>query len=131
MMDDESLCFLSVAEVVELHDTTLAVEGGSGGVRDMGLLESAVAMPQIQAFGHYLHTDIETMAAAYLFHITQNHPFIDGNKRAAALAMLAFLFSNDQPMPDPFETQEITLRVASGYMGKSGIARWLKSSGPY
>ena len=82
--------FLSVDDVLAIHEDTMEHEGGLAGVRDPGLLESAVLMPQQQFGGQYLHAGLGAMAAAYLFHIAQNHPFNDGNKRAAAMAALVF-----------------------------------------
>lgn len=73
--------FLSVEDVLLLHTHSIDMDGGSQGVRDHGLLDAAVAMPRQQFDGECLHEDIAVMAAAYLFHIAQNHPFVDGNKR--------------------------------------------------
>jgi death-on-curing protein len=83
--------FLTLDEVLEIHTQQIELYGGSHGLRDPGALESAVAMPQSTFGGEYLHASIHMMAAAYLFHITQNHPFIDGNKRAGANAAITFL----------------------------------------
>ena len=88
------LRFLSVEDVLAIHENTIAVEGGLGGLRDAGLLESAVLMPQQQFGGEYLHPDLGAMAASNLFHIAQNHAFQDGNKRTAALRFLVFLSIN-------------------------------------
>jgi len=89
-----SIDFLSVEDVLELHANQVDLYGGEHGVRDMGLLESAAAQAQAGFGGEYLHTGIFEMASAYLFHIVQNHPFIDGNKRAGAVAALVFLDIN-------------------------------------
>lgn len=86
--------FLSVEEVIALHAAQIARFGGSGGIRDIGLLESAVATPQVGVGDDYLHRDLFEMAGAYLFHIVMNHPFIDGNKRTALHAALTFLADN-------------------------------------
>lgn len=80
-----------VDDVLALHDEALAAFGGSAGVRDPGLLASAVAMPRASFGGELLHEDIFAMAAAYAFHIAQNQPFADGNKRTAILAAIVFL----------------------------------------
>jgi death-on-curing protein len=77
---------LSLDEVLEIHEQQIERYGGSAGLRDAAGLESAVAMPQATFGGEFLHTSIPAMAAAYLFHLCQNHPFIDGNKRAGANA---------------------------------------------
>ena len=86
--------FLQVSDVLLLHSDQIDLYGGEHGLRDAGLLESAVAQPQAAAGGAYLHSDVFEMAAAYLFHIVQNHPFLDGNKRTGAVAALVFLDLN-------------------------------------
>ncbi len=81
-MTAEELDFLDADEVLDLHAAQLEVFGGGSGLRDRGLLESAVAQPQASFGGQYAHDGLFATAAAYLFHIVSNHPFIDGNKRA-------------------------------------------------
>ncbi|HEY3352160.1 MAG TPA: Fic family protein [Polyangia bacterium] len=83
--------FLSVEEALFLHEEQLARYGGAGGVRDLGLLESAMATPQATFDGRFVHADLFAMAAAYAFHIAQNQPFVDGNKRTGLAAALVFL----------------------------------------
>jgi death-on-curing protein len=90
---DEPL-FLDIEDVIELHATQLAIYGGGAGLRDRGLLESAVVQPQLFFDGEFAHPGLFEMAAAYLFHIVSNHPFVDGNKRAGVLAALVFLDVN-------------------------------------
>lgn len=120
--------FLDVDDVLMLHEDTLAQEGGASGVRDAGLLEAAVMMPQQQWGGVYLHEDLGAMAAAYLFHIASNHPFVDGNKRAAALAALVFLDNNGvEKLPDPAELERVTLQVAASEMGKAALIEWWRA----
>ena len=85
-----SFLHLSKAQILRAHARTLAKQGGSEGIRDMGMLDAALAMPQATYGGTLLHPTLEAQAAAYLYHLCQNHPFIDGNKRVAALAMLVF-----------------------------------------
>ena len=112
------LRFLSVEDVLLLHADTITHEGGSAGIRDPGLLEAAVLMPQQQWEGEYLHDSPAAMAAAYLFHLASNHPFVDGNKRAAVLAALVFLDANEPTtnegaaLPDPEDLERITMAVA-------------------
>ena len=77
----DHVVFLSVAEVLRIHRRIIADFGGEDGLRDRGLLESAVAMPHAMFDGAFLHPDLATMAAAYHFHLCANHPFVDGNKR--------------------------------------------------
>jgi death-on-curing protein len=84
-------------------------------------------MPQQQFGGSFLHEDLAAMAAAYLFHIASNHPFIDGNKRAAAMSALVFLDVNGvENLPPPDEMTDVTLRVASGRMGKGELTEWMR-----
>jgi death-on-curing family protein len=87
------ILFLSLDEVLEIHQQQIERYGGSLGIRDVAGLESAVATPEATFGGEYLHTSIPAMAAAYLFHLCQNHAFIDGNKRAGANAAITFLLN--------------------------------------
>lgn len=82
------LRFLSLAQVLELHELQLALFGGSSGTRDLGLLQSALGNVRATFGGEYLHQSIYEMSAAYLYGICRNHPFVDGNKRTAAAAAL-------------------------------------------
>ena len=119
--------FLSVDDVLAIHENTIAHEGGLAGIRDPGLLESAVMMPQQQFGGQYLHQGRAAMAAAYLFHIANNHAFHDGNKRTAALAALVFLEVNGaESLPPPDELEEITMRVAASQCGKEELIDWMR-----
>jgi death on curing protein len=123
------ITFLSVDDVLLLHADTIDIDGGSQGVRDHGLLDAAVAMPRQQFNGEYLHADIPAMAAAYMFHIAQNHPFVDGNKRTAILSALAFLTVNEiEGLPDPKDLESITLRVAAGELGKDALIKWIRKN---
>ena len=104
-------------------------EGGLGGVRDTGLLDAAVAMPRQQFGGEYLHGDIPAMAAAYLFHLCMNHPFHDGNKRAAVMAAFVFLDANGFELEAaPKEVENVVLEVASGEMSKERLTDWMRQS---
>ena len=94
--------FLTLEDVLEFHSEALRRHGGSDGLRDPGLLNSAIAQPQANFGGVWAHPDVFSMAAAYAFHISENQPFIDGNKRAALAAALAFLILNGvENTPDP------------------------------
>jgi death on curing protein len=86
--------FLFLSEVLRLHEDVIASFGGSLGIRDEGLLESALAQPQATFGGEFLHATIYEQAAAYLYHLAMNHPFIDGNKRTAFAVMDTFLRLN-------------------------------------
>ncbi|WP_413937089.1 type II toxin-antitoxin system death-on-curing family toxin [Nitrospira sp. BLG_1] len=124
----EEVLFLSVDDVLLLHRDTIDSDGGSHGVRDYGLLDAAGAMPRQQFGGKYLHEDVAAMAAAYMLHIAQNHPFVDGNKRAAVLSALVFLNVNGiETLPDPKELESVTLQLAAGEMGKDILTRWLRN----
>ena len=127
-MTREDVRFLSVADVLTIHENTIRHEGGMVGLRDPGLLESAVLMPQQQFGGTYLHPGLAEMAAAYLFHIAQNHAFHDGNKRTAVLAALIFLDVNGvSSLPPPDELEEMTLAVASGDASKDRLTEWMRT----
>ena len=119
--------FLSLEQVLAIHADQVRRYGGGLGVRDLGLLKSAMAMPQASFSGQYLHPTLHEMAAAYLFHLTQNHPFLDGNKRSGLAAAIAFLGLNDIWLEsDPAELLEMVLSVARGEIGKPEIAVFLR-----
>jgi death-on-curing protein len=121
------ITFLSVADVLAIHQDTITNEGGLAGLREPGLLESAVLLPQQQFGGEYLHDGLAAMAAAYLFHIAQNHAFLDGNKRAAVLSALVFLEVNGVPsFPEPDPLERMTLAVAASRCGKEELTRWFR-----
>lgn len=90
-----SIYFLTLEDVLEIHTDQLNRYGGKPGIRDKNLLLSAIATPLSTFDGQYLHNTLHDKAASYLFHICQNHPFIDGNKRAALVSALMFLAMND------------------------------------
>ena len=120
--------FLSLDEALAIHADQIRRYGGSHGVRDIGLLSSALAMPQASFGGVFLHTSLAEMAAAYLFHIAQNHPFLDGNKRTALAAALAFLWLNDQRLEaDEDELTELVLGVAAGRLGKADAGVFIRA----
>jgi death-on-curing protein len=115
--------FLSLAEVLEIHQDQIARYGGDPGIRDMGLLKSALGMPLATFGGEFLHTDIFEMAAAYLFHLVKNHPFIDGNKRVGAVAAIVFLALNGYEFDAPEEDfADMVLAVARGELDKAEVA---------
>jgi death-on-curing protein len=115
--------FVLLDEVLALHTRQIERYGGKDGVRDLGLLQSAISMPASSFDGVWLHATLEEMAGAYLFHLAQNHPFIDGNKRVAAMSMIVFLILNDlTPTFTEDELVELTLGVAAGRMSKAEAA---------
>jgi death-on-curing protein len=120
---------VAVDDVVELHAVQLARYGGAVGLRDRALLESAVAQPMASFGGEWLHPDLWTMAAAYLFHLVHNHPFVDGNKRTGLLTALVFLALNgiviDQATPALYD---LTVAVAEGRLDKPAIAAALQQA---
>jgi death-on-curing protein len=118
--------FLTLQEVLEIHRDQIARYGGSPGIRDLGLLQSALAQPAATLGGQFLHADLIEMAAAYLFHIVQNHPFVDGNKRVGTVAAIVFLAMNDVELDVPGnELQSLVLHVASGEANKAAIVAFL------
>jgi len=120
--------FLTVDEVQELHDDQLRRFGGSAGVRDLGALESAVATPASTFDGEFLHVDLFHMAAAYAFHIAENQPFVDGNKRAALNAALVFLDINGWLVADPeLLLYDAMIAISSRSLDKAGLAELLRS----
>ncbi len=120
--------FLSLDEVLEIHGQQIERYGGSSGLRDAAGLESAVATPQATFGGEFLHTSIPAMAAAYLFHLCQNHAFIDGNKRVGANAAITFLLINNwYPTFDEEELVDLVLRVASGRLAKPELVAVFES----
>ncbi len=124
-----AVVFLTVERVIELHGRTIELHGGEHGLRDRGGLESAVHMPQAGIAGQLFHETIHAMAAAYLYHIVQNHPFIDGNKRAGLAAALVFLGVNGCRFTgDEDETRDMVLRVACGQMQKEEITIFFENN---
>ncbi len=118
--------FLDVGDVLELHATLIVEHGGSDGIRDRGLLESAVAQPMASFGGEFLHRHLFEMAAALLVSLVGNHPFVDGNKRTGLAAMLMFLELNEYSVDESHALVDITLAVASGSMSKAQVAQLLR-----
>ena len=121
--------FLTLTDVLHIHANSIELYGGAEGIRDLNLLESAIAQPAMKIDDQHLHEFPFAMAAAYMFHITSNHPFVDGNKRTGAMAALAFLDLNG------FEINalrgaiyDITIEVAKGKSSKDKIASFFKSN---
>jgi death on curing protein len=121
------ITFLSVEEVLEAHRVLIERYGGSAELRDMGLLQSALAMPSGKFGGQYLHSFPEGMAAVYLFHLVANHAFVDGNKRIGAVAARLFLLMNEcQFDPTEEEYGDLVLAVASGKATKDEVIEFFK-----
>jgi len=107
--------FLDLDHILRLHRSLIDRYGGIDGTRDIGLLHSAISMPQSSYSGQFLHAGLFEMAAAYLYHIVQNHPFLDGNKRTGAASAIVFLAMNGVNIAnDEQGLVDLTLRVARG-----------------
>ena len=119
--------FLTLAEVVEIHRNQIQLYGGHDRIREIHLLQSALAQPEAAFAGAWLHEDLFNMAAAYAFHIGQNHPFIDGNKRTALASALVFLELNNVSIEDP---EGLLLgaiqKMAAGNLDKRDLAAILR-----
>ena len=125
----KSLKHLTVEAVKAIHREVLAAHGGAVGIRDETLLESAVAAPQASMMGQSLISDPLEIAAAYLFYISRNHPFLDGNKRTALAACLVFLENNglfpDRKLPIN-DWEQFVLDVASSKINRDETTRRLR-----
>jgi death on curing protein len=123
--------FLTLDDLLDSHTEQIANYGGKQGVRDIGLLESAHAQPETQIGGQYLHADLFEMAAAYMYHIVQNHPFVDGNKRVGLEAALVFLEINDLSLnATDDELIDLTLRTAQSLVSKTELADFFRAHAP-
>jgi death-on-curing protein len=121
--------FLDLWEVVRIHQDQVGRYGGKAGVRDAASLASAVAVPQAGTSEGYLDGDLFEMAAAYLFHIVRNHPFVDGNKRTGAVAAIVFLHMNDTVLEaDEAELEALVRDVAGDRAGKAEVAAFFRRS---
>lgn len=119
--------FLTLDEVMDIHRDQIERYGGMLGVRDLELLESAIAAPQSGFGDQYLHGNLFEMASAYLFHVVRNHPFLDGNKRVGIAAALTFLKLNGVETKIPNQVLVATvLAVAQGKTEKSAIAAFFR-----
>lgn len=120
--------FLSVDDVLLIHDEQIQAYGGINGIRDKSLLESAVMVPQASFGGEYLHQGLFEMAAAYGFHIAENQPFLDGNKRTALSSALVFLDVNGfEILDESMRLYEAMIAIAEKRMDKYGFAFLLKT----
>jgi death-on-curing protein len=119
--------FLALDEVLALHADQIRRYGGRSGIRDLELLKSALGMPEASYEGEYLHPSRYEMAAAYLFHIVRNHPFVDGNKRVGLIAALVFLGLNDLALDADVDALfDLVIGVAAGMVGKAEVAVFLR-----
>jgi death-on-curing protein len=121
--------WLDTSIVLDVHTEQLALFGGADGVRDLGLLESALGRP-LNKFA-YGETSLAALAAAYAFGIARNHPFVDGNKRAAFASIIVFLGLNGVDFDVPPEAATaIILGMAAGEIDEDGLARWIEDNMP-
>jgi death on curing protein len=116
--------WLDIDIVLDIHAEQLALFGGGDGMRDRGLLESALARPENKhAYGE---SDLAALAAAYAFGIARNHPFVDGNKRAAFASILVFLGLNEVDFEaPPADATAMILALAAGEVSEESLARWI------
>lgn len=121
------IIFLPIEVVIAIHDNEIRMHGGSYGIRDRGLLESAIETPKIGFGDSYLHNNLFEMASAYMYHIIKNHPFVDGNKRTGTASAFTFLEQNEAYLIPPNELV-ITLaeQVATSQLSKEGLAKYLE-----
>jgi death-on-curing protein len=119
--------FLNLEEVLAIHEDRIRKYSGSSGLRDLALLQSALGTVEATFGGVYLHETLFEMAAAYLFHIRRNHPFLDGNKRTALACSLAFLRLNGKKIgAPPSELYDLVIGVAEGKITKAAVAVFLQ-----
>jgi len=119
---------LTVEVVQEIHAEAIGQFGGSAGIRELALLESAVAAPQASFGGESVYTDIAEVAAAYLFFLCRNHPFVDGNKRAALGSCIVFLRLNGvEPQSDSQAWEDLTLDVAASRIDREQTTKRLRA----
>jgi death-on-curing protein len=122
--------FLTLDEVLAIHADQIRRYGGTSGMRDLSLLQSAMGMPETTFGGEFLHASIFEMASAYLFHIARNHPFIDGSKRTALMCALVFLGLNDRRLEaEPAALYDLVSGIAAGQIDKSQVAVFLRGHG--
>ena len=122
--------WLDVDEVIDMHAEQLAIFGGPEGIRDRGLLESAILRRPVNQW-HYGQTDMAALAAAYAFGLARNHPFVDGNKRIAFQAMMVFLRGNEIAFaPEPAQATAMILSLAAGEVSEESLTRWIGDNWP-
>ena len=119
--------WVTTSQAIKIHAEQLAIFGGPAGNRDQGMLESALGRPQNK--WSYGETDMATLAAAYAFAIARNHPFVDGNKRAAFMVMTVFLRKNGLAFaPSEALATEAIVSLAAGEVDEDGLTRWIRDT---
>lgn len=120
--------FLNVEDVLLIHDEQIEIYVGIQGIRDKGLLESAVMMAQASFGGEYLHNGLFEMSAAYAFHIAENQPYLDGNKRTALVSALVFLDLNGfEILDEDMKLYDAMISIANKEMDKYDLAELMKN----
>jgi death-on-curing protein len=120
--------YLTLKEILELHRRIIQQSGGLTGIREVGMLESALAQPQMTFGGEELYPTIVEKASALSFSLIKNHPFLDGNKRIGHAAMETFLVLNGHELDALVDEQEqVILKVASGELGRDSLTDWLRA----
>lgn len=117
--------FLSLDDILQIQADTIANEGGSPGIRDIALIDSAVAAPRASFGGEYLHSSLAEMTAALMFALISNHGFVDGNKRVGTLSALVFRQVNGlEIFPPAPELEAVAMACAQGTMTRESLAQW-------
>lgn len=123
------IVFIPKQIIIYFHEQLTDLYGGALGIRDEGLLDSALEQPKAMFDGSYLHDSLAKMAAAYGFHLCKNHPFIDGNKRVALVAMDTFLQKNGYEISaSEKDVYEVMMKLASGEITKVELTGWLEAN---
>ena len=121
--------YLTLGEVIRLHQMVVDESGGATGIRDVGLLDSALAQPRATFDGRDLHPSVLDKASTLCASLVQNHPFVDGNKRVGHAAMATFLLLNGIEITAGTDDQEVMmLALASGHLRREGLLEWLRSN---
>lgn len=129
MSEPKESLWINYEQAIALHARQLRRFGGAAGLRDEGLLRSAIERP-INKW-RYDQAPLAELAAAYAFGLARNHAFVDGNKRIAFMAMMVFLIKNGVPFaPDPAHATKIVLSLAAGEVSEEGLTRWIRDNWP-
>jgi death-on-curing protein len=129
MSEGQEPAWLTYEQVIAIHSRQLRRFGGAPGLRDEGLLRSALERPRNK--WHYEAADLPELAAAYAYGLAKNHAFVDGNKRVAFMALMVFLRKNDVRFaPDPAHATAIILSLAAGEVSEESLARWVLDNWP-
>lgn len=119
--------YLTIAEILDLHERLLADSGGASGVRDLGALESAVSQPHAAFGGQDLYPDLVAKSAALCYSLVMNHAFMDGNKRVGHAAMETFLLLNGHAIQCGTDEQErVILQLAAGDLSRNAFTEWVR-----